>query len=336
MPKYLDKKISKKIDKKTDKQINKKKSLNHKGGVKSKLFTSNEITYIKNIEILSDNIFPEFKYDGNKGFQTLTIKLYPKSNNIIQHNAIGGFNLFGRRNNKSLSNIKLNIKESIFAEGGAMNYMTEDITLVSVAKNGFFSSIFRTLSDNSFFLSSIKNEGTVPGIVSLAPPNPGNIECFYIPPNRVFNIVSNSYIASTNNLKISSNAKFGGFLTGYGLFYTSIESVDNNPGLLWISSFGDLTEHIIEPGHKIRVDNGVILAFDMNVSFTTTIAGKGILSTLFSREGFVSLIQNNTSSNMIIYLQGRSVKSYNDYIANIAYKVCSETTPSEGFSISLT
>ena len=217
-----------------------------------------------------------------------------------------------------------------------MNYMTNDITLVSTAKNGLLSSLFRNFSGNTFFLSHIKNEGNVPGKVSLASPNPGDIGCFFIPPGKVLNIVSSSYISSTNNLKISSNAKLGGVLTGYGIFYTSIESVDNNPGLVWISSYGELTEHIIEPGHKIKIDNGVILAFDPNINFTTSIAGKGILSSFFSDEGFVSLIENNTNTNMSIYLQGRSTKSYNDYIANIASKVVSEMSPnSSGFSISL-
>ena len=299
-----------------------------------KTFTSNEISFIKNPSILANSEFPKFKYDGGYGFQTLTITLKGNDNQI----QFGGgfFNGFGSSNkSKNTRNTKNNsIDSSIYANGGVMNYMTEDVTLVSVAKNGIFSSFFRSLTDSSFFLSSIVNKGNLPGIVSLASPNPGNIGCFYIPPGKSFNVVSSSYIASTNNLKISSNPKFGGLLTGYGLFYTSVESIDEKPGLVWISSYGELTEHIIEPGHKIKIDNGVILAFDSNVTFTTSLAGKGILSSIFSSEGLVSLIDNQSNSNIIVYLQGRSVKSYNDYIADVAYKVC-HNSGSSLFSINI-
>jgi uncharacterized protein (TIGR00266 family) len=268
---------------------------------------------MKDIKKLSSNNFPKFIYDGGFGFRTLTVTIDPKTQN-------GGLFGFGSNNNKS-KNTKLKIDESIYIEGGVMNYMTDGITLVSVAKNGVFSSLYRGFSGSKFFLSSIVNEGTVPGIISLASPNPGDIGCFYIPPGKSFNLVSSSYIASTNNLKISTNAKFGGIITGYGIFYTSIESLDGNSGLVWISSFGELTEHIIKPGHKIKIDNGVILAFDSSINFSTGLAGKGLLSSMFSNEGLISVIENSSNSDISIFLQGRSIKSYNDYISDIASQV---------------
>jgi len=308
---------------------------NKRSNNNKKKFTSNEIAFIKNPLILANSEFPKFKYDGGYGFQTLTITL--KGNN----NQTGGglFNIFsstGKSKNINKNNNSNSIDSSVYVTAGAMNYMTEDITLVSVAKSGFISSIARKFSGSSFFLSSIVNQGKLPGIVSLASPNPGNIGCFYIPPGKSFNVVSSSYIASTNNLKISTNAKFGGILTGYGLFYTSAESMDGKPGLVWISSYGELTEHIIEPGHKIKIDNGVILAFDSNVNFITKLAGKGILSSIFSSEGLVSLIDNQTNSDIIVYLQGRSVNSYNDYIASVACEACSgSSSGSSLFSINI-
>jgi uncharacterized protein (TIGR00266 family) len=283
---------------------------------KNKSFTSDKITYIENPKILTNNDFPKFIYDGGDGFKTLKITL-----SSIQNNEQNG-GLFGFFDNKS-SNKKIpyNIDSLIYAEGGAMNYMTNDVTLVSSAKNRWIGSFLRSLSGGTFFLSSIVNEGKKEGIVSLSPPTPGDIGCFYIPPGKTFIIVSNSYIASTNNLKISSVAKLGGVITGYGIFYTSIESVDNNAGLVWISSFGKLTEYLLKPNEKINVDNGIILAFDSSVQFSTSLAGKGLLSSIFSKEGLISVFENNTNSNITIYLQGRSIKSYNDYIANIASKV---------------
>ncbi len=297
-------------------------------------FSSKEITFIKDIKKLSSNNFPKFIYEGGFGFRTLTVTIDPKSNNnSISKTQNGGLFGFGSSNNKSKKN-NLKIDESIYIEGGAMNYMTDGITLVSVAKNGIFSSLYRGFSGSSFFLSSIVNEGTVPGIISLASPNPGDIGCFYIPPGKSFNVVSSSYIASTNNLKISTNAKLGGFITGYGIFYTSIESLDGNPGLVWISSFGELTEYIIKPGNKIKIDNGVLLAFDSTITFSTGLAGKGLLSSVFSNEGFISVIENNGNSDMSIFLQGRSIKSYNDYISDIAYTTYKRMNPSVQFPVS--
>lgn len=296
---------------------------------KNKSFVSDEIIYIEDPEHHINNNFPKFSYDGGDGFKTLKINLSP-----IQKNkqTDGGFLGFGS-NKPSNKKITYNLKESIYAEGGSMNYMTNDVTLVSSAKNGWTGSFLRTLSGGTFFLSSIVNEGHKEGIVSLSSPCPGDIGCFYIPPGKTLNIVSNSYIASTNNLKISSVPKLGGVITGYGIFYASIESVDNNAGLVWISSFGKLTEYLLKPNEKINVDNGIILAFDSTIHFKTSIAGKGLLSSIFSKEGLISSFENNTNINMTIYLQGRSIKSYNDYIANIASEVYLKKPSNYGFSI---
>jgi len=282
---------------------------------KNKLYTNNEITYIEDPDTLSNNNFPKFTYDGGDGFRTLKIDLLPMKKN---KQTVG---FFGFNNKSSNKKITYNMEESIYAEGGTMNYMTNDVTLVSSAKNGWIGSFLRSVSGSAFFLSSIVNEGSKKGLVSLSPSIPGDIGCFYIPPGKTFIIVSNSYIASTNNLKISSVAKLGGVITGYGIFYTSIESTDNNAGLVWISSFGKLTKYLLKPNEKIKVDNGIILAFDSTINFSTNLAGKGLLSSIFSDEGLISLFENNTDSNITIYLQGRSIKSYNDYIANIASKV---------------
>ena len=295
MPKTL-KKINTKLGQKKKTKSTKKYST-HKGG-DNNIFVSNDITYINNIDMLKNNDFPKFTYDGGDGFRTLTISLLPNSNRSNNH-----------------------IQKSIYAEGGAMNYMTNDVTLVATAKNGIFSSLYRGFSGSTLLLSSIVNEGTRDGVVSLASPNPGDIGCFYIPPGKILNIVSSSYIASTNNLKVSTNAKLGGVITGYGLFYTSIESTNNSPGLVWISSYGKLTKITLKPNDKINVDNGVILAFDSSIQFSTHLAGKGLLSSFFSDEGLVSQFYNNTNSDMTIYLQGKSIQSYNDYIAKIASRV---------------
>jgi uncharacterized protein (AIM24 family) len=280
-----------------------------------KLENNKQITLIKqnnrNNNILS--IFPKYELEGGSGFQSLKIKLKPN--------------------------------ETIIANGGGMNYMSSGVidTVQTMNKsNSFFKSVKsifgRAFSGSSIFYNIYENPTEIEQFVSLSSNTPGNIGTFLIPHGRELNVFSDSYICSTNNLDVSGSTKFGGILLGYGLFFVNIKLKENqsvgNSGLVWVSSFGDVIEHKLSPGESLIVNNGVFLAFDSQIDINTrTVKAKNTYSSikglLFSGEGLVSEMKNNTSEVKSVFLQSRSKIFYNDYIKNICeQEIIEETTKS--------
>jgi len=237
------------------------------------------------IQTKNSNICPDYDYEGGEGFKC----------------------------------IKFNLKkdEEIKAEGGAMNYIKNDIE-IETTTNGFFSGIFRTFSGSSFFFNIFRNISNRPGSVTFSGVNPGDIGCFYIPPGKRFNFVSDTYICSTTNLNINTNIKFnfGLFVLQYGLTFVQVESNNNKPGLIWVSSFGKVIEVILEQGESIKVDNGVLLGFDADIEIKLESIGK-LKSLFFSGDGLISKITNKNQKRISVYLQGRSKTQYIQYIQTI-------------------
>jgi len=249
----------------------------------NKRYINDKITLIKDPKLLINNkSFPKFIYEGGDGFEC--VKFFLEKN------------------------------EKIRANGGSMNYMSDNIT-VSTEAGSLFNSVKRFVSGASLFYNIFLNNGTSTEFVQFSGVMPGALSCFYIPKGKKLKITSESYICSTPNLKIHGKAAFGGLLTGYGLFYIIIEAEENS-GLVWLASFGKTLEIKLKPSNKIKVDNGTLLALDDDIPFQTGKFG-GIKSFFFSGEGIVTNITNNTSENTIIYLDSRSRLGFMEYIRTL-------------------
>lgn len=258
------------------KKIDNKKQLNNN----KKTLNKKTISLIKDPSLLNKNTkFPMYKYEGGSGYECVRFTLKPN--------------------------------ESISADAGAMNYMSDSIE-ISTETGGVTSAIARMFSGSSFFYNIFTNKGKKDSTINLSSVTPGNIGAFFIPKGQSINLVSDSYVCSTPNLKITTNARFGGVLLGYGLTFVHIEA-DESDGVVWSSAFGNIIEKNIRPGEAIKIDNGIILGFDANTEIHTNTVG-GITSTFFSGEGLVSKIKNDGSGTMKMFLQSRSKSSYLNYM----------------------
>ena len=264
---------------------NRKNNINRK--TNNKPFSSNEITLIRDVNKLKYNNFSKFNYEGGDGFQG--VKFYLKNG------------------------------ESINANGGSMNYMSGNMKIGTTMAGGFFNQLMkgisRVVSGSTLFYNNFYNDIDQIQFVTFAGINPGNVGCFYIPSGKKFKLVSHTYICSTPNLSISGKMQLGGFILGYGLFYVTVEAGET-PGLVWAASYGDVLQIELQNGGSIKVDNGVLLGLDDNISFETTTVG-GLTSTFLSGEGLVTLITNNQEVPKNIFLKGRSDTTYIEYIKNI-------------------
>lgn len=252
--------------------------MSNKKNTKKLNLNKTKVSLIKNKIVKMDNL-PVFGYEGGSGFQCVKIALKPG--------------------------------EFIDADAGAMNYMDSSIQ-ISTQTGNIGRAFGRLFSGSSFFYNTFTNKGKKPAIINLSSVHPGNIGAFYLPKGQKINVVSNSYICSTKGMEITTNVRFGGLLLGYGLTFVDIEAKEND-GIVWVASFGNSIEKTIEPGNSIKVDNGILMAFDRNEGIHTNFVG-GFTSTLFSGEGLVSKIENKGNKPLKIWLQSRSQTAYLDYI----------------------
>ncbi len=244
-------------------------------------FDNTKITLVQNPNLLKDHNFPSFKYIGTDGFMSIQFDI--KKNEAIQVN------------------------------NGMLNF--KDTNLVAETKtNSIMKGILRKLSGSSFLFTIYQNPQETVQRLNLSGPFIGNIYAFYIPPNTNFYTTESTYVCATPNVSMYTKFQFGGFLTGYGVTYVRA-STGATPGLVWISSFGSIIPMIIKPTQSIDVDNGILLGFGDNVKMDTRIVS-GLVGLFFDGEGLVTRILNNTNDDMVVYLQSKSMLSFNDYIKN--------------------
>ena len=244
------------------------------------------------------------------------IKLNKKKLSMIKNKVVKlkGMPLFTYEGGSGFKCVKLVLKpgESIDADAGAMNYMDSSINIKTQTGN-LLPAFGRLFSGSSFFYNTFTNKGKEPAVMNLSSVHPGNIGAFYIPKGQKINIVSDSYICSTPGLTISTNVRFGGLLMGYGLTFVDVHA-EKEDGIVWAASFGNCIERTLKPGDSIKVDNGIIMAFERDTGIHTNFVGKNFTSFLFSGEGLVSKIENKGTHETRLWLQSRSKIGYLNYI----------------------
>jgi uncharacterized protein (TIGR00266 family) len=177
--------------------------------------------------------------------------------------------------------LTLDAGESVRAEGGAMVSQSGDIDIATKAEGGLLKSLSRSvLGGESFFMNTFTAGG--PSSIQLAPALAGDIQHHQLDGETLF-VQSTSFLASHTDIEVDT--KFGGgksFFGGEGLFLLKL----TGSGPAFISSYGAIDEHTVEPGETLTVDTGHIVAFEETVEFTVQKVG-GLKSTLFSGEGLV-------------------------------------------------
>lgn len=165
----------------------------YKGGANNikKKFSSNIIKLVDPKELINNKEFPKFSYIGGSGFHGI--------------------------------HFILSTNQEIKGDGGTMNYMSGNIEM-NTTSGGIISGLYASLSGSSIFYNIFRNPTSYDGFINLSGFYPGNVGCFYIPPNKTFCLVHDTYICSTTNLEISTKLRMGGFILGYGLAFVKVIS----------------------------------------------------------------------------------------------------------------
>jgi len=189
--------------------------------------------------------------------------------------------------NLQFVSVELEEGESIFAEAGAMVYMSSNMNIETKAKGGVFKGLKRKLMGESFFQNTYRSAGGT-GIVAFAGNAPGKVKALNIQPGMQINMQKDAFICATEgiNLDLTRQKKIGAIaFGGEGLWLQKI----TGHGTCWIHAGGDFVEFDLAQGQMMKVDNGNVVAWDATVVYGMERVGS-MKSTIFSGEGLVATL----------------------------------------------
>jgi len=176
--------------------------------------------------------------------------------------------------------VEMSKDDSIYAEAGALLYMTEGITMESKMKGGLFGGLGRMVTGESLMLVYYEGSGTV----AFNPSSAGEILKVELGNGKEYICQKDAFlVAETSvNLAVTFTKKFGaGLLGGEGFI---LEKLSGN-GLAFLEIDGEVVELSLKEGESIKVDTGAIGFFESTVSYNVEMV-KGIKNMLFGGEGF--------------------------------------------------
>jgi uncharacterized protein (TIGR00266 family) len=190
------------------------------------------------------------------------------------------YTIFG--DNLQLAILELNQGELVYAEAGAMVYMSGNMNMQAKAKGGFMKGLKRKMTGESFFVTEFFPEAGT-GIVAFGGNVPGTIKAIDIYPGKDFITQKDAFLCGENgiDLDIAFQKKLGSaFFGGEGFILQKV----SGQGTVFIHACGDFVEMDLEPGQTLKVDTGSVVGWDSSVQYEIKKAG-GIKTALFGGEG---------------------------------------------------
>lgn len=206
--------------------------------------------------------------------------------------------------------IWLEAGESVYTESGGMAWMSSNVEMETSGKGGFFKSLGRMFSKESFFMTTYTcREGQ--GLVTFASEFPGTILPFELQEGQSVICQRDSFMCAESGVDLSVHfqKKLGaGFFGGEGFILQKI----TGPGIAFMEIDGELTEYELKDGQTMKVDQSHIGAMEPTVDFDITRV-KGVKNILFGGEGlFLATVRGPGK----IWLQSMP-------LANMANKIAS-------------
>lgn len=176
--------------------------------------------------------------------------------------------------------IELEKGETILSEPGRMIYKETPIEMKTKAEGGMISSLKRSFSGESFFLTEFSAESN--GLVHFAPKIPGAIRRIDVKEDSSVLAQEDAIICTINgNIDVGFNSDIaGGFLGGEGFKFTKMDG----PETAFIEAGGEVQKFELEEGQKLEIDTGCLVAYEDDVKVSAEKVG-GVKNSLFGGEG---------------------------------------------------
>jgi uncharacterized protein (TIGR00266 family) len=183
-----------------------------------------------------------------------------------------------------LVEVELDPGEGVRAEAGTMTYMEEGIEMQTGTGGGIFKGLKRMVTGESFFITTFLNNGSGKSRAAFAAPYPGKIIALDLKDygGKVL-CQKDSFLCAAQGIEIevAFTKRLGaGIFGGEGFILQRLEG----DGMAFVHAGGTIVEKNLNPGEKLRVDTGCIVAFDSNVNYDIQFIG-GFKNALFGGEG---------------------------------------------------
>lgn len=184
--------------------------------------------------------------------------------------------------NLQLVTISLKAGETVYAEAGVMNHMSDNITMQARSRGGIMKGLKRMVTGESFFITEFTaNMGD--GYVAFGGNVPGTIEAIPISAEKDFLTQRDAFLCAETgvDMDIAFTRKLGaGFFGGEGFILQKY----SGQGKLFIHACGDFVIKDLKPNEILKADTGSVVGFDSTVQYDITRAG-GIKTAIFGGEG---------------------------------------------------
>lgn len=197
--------------------------------------------------------------------------------------------------------VELDPNETVIAEAGSLMMMEDSIKMETIfgdgSKNhgsGLMGKLMgagkRLITGESLFMTTFTNEGLGKRHVYFAAPYPGKIIPMDLSEhNGKIICQKDSFLAAAKGVSvgIEFQRKIGaGFFGGEGFIMQKLEG----DGMAFVHAGGAIHRKDLQPGEKLRVDTGCLVAMTSSVDYDIETVG-GIKTALFGGEGifFASL-----------------------------------------------
>lgn len=172
--------------------------------------------------------------------------------------------------------------ETVWAEAGAMVYMSANIDMQAELQGGLFKGIKRKLAGESFMITNFTSSGG-PGVVAFGGNAPGKIYPMDISGNE-FIAQKDAFLCAEKgvNWEIAFQKKLGStFFGGEGLILEKL----SGDGMVFFHACGDLDVIDLKPGQTFKVSTAHVVGWESSVNYDIQAAG-GIKTAMFGGEGF--------------------------------------------------
>lgn len=183
--------------------------------------------------------------------------------------------------------------ETVIAEAGAMNYMTDGVRFETRMGDGSSSGLLgklwsvgkRMLTGESLFMTHFSNSGKSQARVAFAAPYPGTvvpIDLAEIGGRLICQKDAFLCAAHGTSIGISFAKRLGaGFFGGEGFILQKLEG----DGLAFVHAGGTVIRKELN-NETLRLDTGCLVAFSSGIDYDIALAG-GLKSMLFGGEGIL-------------------------------------------------
>ncbi|MES2821189.1 MAG: TIGR00266 family protein [Pseudomonadota bacterium] len=192
--------------------------------------------------------------------------------------------------------------ETVIAEAGVMNYMTDGIRFETRMGDGSSGGVLgtlwsvgkRLLTGESLFMTHFSNAGKTQARVAFAAPYPGTvvpIELSQVGGRLICQKDAFLCAAHGTSIGISFNKRLGaGFFGGEGFILQRLEG----DGLTFVHAGGTVIRKELND-ETLRLDTGCLVAFTAGIDYDIALAG-GLKSMLFGGEGILLATLKGTGS----------------------------------------